>query len=69
MMMNKDKVELLDIPRLRSQTMGLQRFLKSGGQAKIDHYRGGHDDTINSAAGACLLALENEPRDIEILVL
>ena len=69
MAMNKDKIELPDLPRLISQTMGLQRFLKNGGQVKIDQYRGGHDNTINSAAEACLLALENEPRDKEILVL
>jgi len=38
-------------------------------QRKIDRFWSGHDDTINSVAGACLLALEDEPRDMEILVL
>jgi len=35
MAMNKDKIELPDLTRLRSQTMGLQRFLKSEGQVKL----------------------------------
>lgn len=56
-LVNKGTVELLDNQKLRNQTLGLQRFLKSGG-VKIDHIRGGHDDVINSAAGACLLATE-----------
>lgn len=53
--MNKGLVELLDNERLKAQTLGLQRFLKGGGMVKIDHYRGGHDDCINSAAGAIVL--------------
>ena len=57
-LMNKNEVELLDSPRLKSQVVGLQRILKSGGLVKIDHYTGGHDDCINSAAGALVLASE-----------
>jgi len=61
-LMNKDEVELLDNKRLKSQLVGLQRILKSGGLVKIDHYRGGHDDCINSAAGALVLC-SGEERD------
>ncbi len=48
--MNKDRVELLDNERLRNQIAGLQRFLTGSG-VRIDHYRSGHDDLINSVAG------------------
>jgi len=58
--MNKDRVELIDNERLKAQTIGLQRFLTGGGVVKIDHYRGGHDDCINSAAGAIMLASKEE---------
>lgn len=58
--MNKDRVSLLDNERLKAQTLGLQRFLKGGGVVKIDHYRGGHDDCINSAAGAIMLASKED---------
>lgn len=59
-LMNKNEVELLDNPRLKSQLVGLQRILKSGGLVKIDHYRGGHDDCINAAAGALVLCRGEE---------
>ncbi|NQT80269.1 MAG: hypothetical protein HQ555_07770 [Candidatus Aminicenantes bacterium] len=59
-LMNKNEVELLDEPRLKSQITGLQRILKSGGLVKIDHYRGGHDDLINSAAGSIILSSEEK---------
>jgi len=55
--MNRGVVELPDYDRLRNQLMGLQRFVRSGG-AKIDHLRGGHDDCVNSCAGAMILAKE-----------
>lgn len=56
--MNKNRVRLLDNKRLKAQTMGLQRFLKGGGLVKIDHYKGGNDDVVNSAAGAIVLLSE-----------
>lgn len=59
-LMNKDEVELLDHPRLKSQIVGLQRILKSGGLVKIDHYRGGKDDCINAAAGSLVLCSGEE---------
>ena len=47
------QVELLDNPKLRSQILGLQRFLRGGGTAKIDHLTGRHDDVVNVASGSC----------------
>ena len=66
--MNKDTVELLDIPKLRSQILGLHRFVRSGGMVKIDHIRG-HDDVVNAAAGAIVLALSSEYERPEIIVI
>jgi len=60
--MNKGRVVLLDNERLRSQTLGLQRFLKGGGFVKIDHYRGGRDDCVNSVAGVCGLLSKAKKR-------
>ena len=49
-------VELLDIPALHAQLAGLERRAGQGGHDVIDHARGSHDDIINSAAGALILA-------------
>lgn len=55
-LLNKKQVELLDLPRLRAELLGLQRFLQGGGGVKVDHLRAGHDDTINAAGLALVLA-------------
>ena len=52
----KGIVELLDNERLRHQIMNLERRQLSGGVSKVDHVSGAHDDLINVAAGACVLA-------------
>lgn len=57
-LMSKGLVRLLDLPRLKSQLVGLQRFLHGGGQATVDHLRSGKDDCANSAAGAVVMASE-----------
>jgi phage terminase large subunit-like protein len=44
---NAGEVELLDVPRLQEQLLGLV-----GRGGKIDHLPGEHDDWINAAAGA-----------------
>jgi hypothetical protein len=59
-LMNKSQVELLGDGRLRTQIMGLQRILRSGGGVTIDHLRGGHDDSANATAGALVLASREE---------
>ena len=55
-LLNSGNVELLDLPRLASQLAGLERKTARGGRDSIDHAPGGHDDVINAAAGALVLA-------------
>ena len=55
-LLNSRRVELLDIPRLSAQLAGLERRTARGGRDSIDHTPGSHDDLINSAAGALVLA-------------
>lgn len=55
-LLNSGKVELLDLPRLRTQLCGLERRTARGGRDSIDHGPGAHDDVANAVAGAVLLA-------------
>jgi hypothetical protein len=55
-MVNSRRCELLDVPRLRAQLLGLERRTGRGGKDSIDHAPGQHDDVINAAAGALTLA-------------
>jgi hypothetical protein len=55
-LLNSGKVELLDHPRLISQLCGLERRTARSGKDSIDHAPGSHDDLINAALGALLLA-------------
>lgn len=48
---NAGEVELLDIPKLQEQILGL-----TVRGTKIDHVPGEHDDVINAAAGAIVMA-------------
>lgn len=50
--LNAARVELLDLPRLRAQFLGLERRVARGGRDSLDHGPGGHDDVANAAAGA-----------------
>lgn len=50
-LMNAGEVELLDVPKLLQQLLGL--ILRG---SKIDHPNGEHDDVSNAAAGAIVLA-------------
>ena len=54
--LNAGRCELLDLPRLRAQLLGLERRVARGGRDSIDHGPGGHDDVANSAAGALVQA-------------
>ncbi len=55
-LLNSRKVELLDNRMLVSQLVGLERRTARGGRDSIDHGPGGHDDVVNAAMGALLLA-------------
>ena len=54
--LNSKRVELLDISRLHAQLCGLERRTARGGRDSIDHAPSAHDDVINAAAGALVLA-------------
>jgi hypothetical protein len=55
-LLNSGKIELLDHPRLISQLCGLERRTARSGKDSIDHTPGSHDDLVNAALGALLLA-------------
>ena len=55
---SQGRIELLDIPLLRTQLLLLERRVRAGSRADIvDHPRGAHDDLANSACGALHLAV------------
>jgi hypothetical protein len=57
-LLNSRRVELLDDRRLRAQLLSLERHTGRSGRDSITHAPGQHDDVINAAAGALLLAHE-----------
>jgi hypothetical protein len=58
------KVELLDHPRLIAQLCALERRTARGGRDSIDHPPRGHDDVVNAAAGALVLASGQGRREV-----
>lgn len=56
------RAELLDEPRLLAQLTALERRTGRSGRDSIDHGPRGHDDVINSAAGAMVCASLHKPR-------
>ena len=59
-LLNSNRIELLDHPRLVTQLCGLERRTARGGRDSIDHAPGGHDDLANAVAGAAALALGHQ---------
>lgn len=57
-LLNSNRVELLDHPRLVAQLAGLERRTARGGKDSIDHAPGKHDGLANSACGALVLAAD-----------
>ena len=56
-LINSKRVELLDLPRLQGQLLGLERRTGRGtGRDSIDHAPNCHDDVANAACGALVLA-------------
>lgn len=60
-LLNSGRVELLDLPRLTAQLIGLERRTARGGRDSIDHAPGAHDDLANAVAGA-LCRAAHKPR-------
>ena len=61
-LLNARRVELLDIPRLSAQLVGLERRTARSGRDSIDHSPGGHDDVANAVAGVLVgLDLDRRP--------
>lgn len=54
--LNSRVIELLDDADQTRELTALKRKVTPTGQERIDHPEGGHDDRINAAAGALLLA-------------
>jgi hypothetical protein len=53
--LNSGQVELLDVPVLRNQLLGLERRTSRSGRDSIDHAPGGRDDVANACAGVVSL--------------
>jgi len=50
-LLNSGRVELLDLARLKTQIVGLERRTARGGRDIIDHMPGAHDDVANAVLG------------------
>jgi hypothetical protein len=58
-LLNSGSAELLDVPRLLHQLKSLERRARGSGRDLVDSfYPGSHDDVINAAAGALVMASE-----------
>ena len=55
-LLNSNRVALLDQPRLRSQLVALERKTGPAGRDSVNHPHNGHDDVVNAAAGALVMA-------------
>lgn len=60
-MLNAGRMELLDVPRLKNQFVGLERRVERSGKDSIDHAPGGHDDIANAVAGVLVRAARKRP--------
>ncbi|MDA2928473.1 hypothetical protein MYX84_00770 [Acidobacteria bacterium AH-259-O06] len=59
-LLNSEQIELLHHKRLISQLCNLERRTSRSGKDSIDHGPGGRDDVINAAAGALVLANQQQ---------
>jgi hypothetical protein len=58
---NSGRVELLDIPQVFRELIGLERRTTRTGRDQVDHAPGArHDDAINALAGAAVMAAEEQ---------
>lgn len=58
-LINGRQVDLLDLPRLKAQLVGLERRTARGGRDSIDHAPGAHDDIANSVMGVLVDMMEH----------
>jgi hypothetical protein len=63
---NSGRVRLLDLARLESQLVALERRTTRVGRDLVDHPPGGHDDVANAEAGALILAAANVNRTVAV---
>ena len=62
--MDSRRAELLDMPRLQAQLVGLERRTARGGRDSIDHAPGQHDDLANASLGAITLTVAPRRRGL-----
>jgi hypothetical protein len=67
-LVTSQRVALLDHPKLLQEALGLERRTARGGRDSIDHGPHGHDDLLNAAAGALVLAAQRGAGDAGVLV-
>lgn len=65
--LNSGQADLLDLPVLQAQLVGLERRVSRGGKEQIDHAPGGHDDVANAVAGAIALATSEATAAVAML--
>ncbi len=66
-MLNSRRIELLDHTRLTGQLCALERFTGRSGKDSINHAPGAHDDVINAAAGALVMAAQRKAQELPIV--
>jgi hypothetical protein len=67
-LVTSQRVALLDHSKLVQEALGLERRTARGGRDSIDHGPHGHDDLLNAAAGALVLAAQRGAGDVGVLV-
>ena len=67
-MLNSNRVELLDNPRIATQFIALERYSGRSQRDSVDHPPGGRDDVANAVAGLiCLLSQKSAPMSLEYM--
>jgi hypothetical protein len=61
-LINAERADLLDVPKIVNQFMTLERRTGRSGKDMINHAPGGHDDLVNAIAGALVSANDTTPR-------
>lgn len=62
--LNSGSIDLLDVPKLVTQIVGLERRVARGARESIDHAPNGHDDIANAVAGVMDLLLQRRPAPV-----